>query len=150
MGCDIHLHVEIKINGQWAHYNHPDISRNYRLFNKLAGVRSYTDEITPISNPRGLPADCSATTRLDRSRWDSDGHSDSWISAAEIAELERWSRDDMGWVGALGRGWWMEDTFGYFFGNSYAGWTQYPDDYTNARLRELGVEDVRFVFWFDN
>ena len=40
MGCDIHLHAEIKVNGKWEHYAHPHIRRDYRLFAKMASVRN--------------------------------------------------------------------------------------------------------------
>ena len=39
MGCDIHAHFEIKVDGEWLHYSQANINRNYRLFEKMAGVR---------------------------------------------------------------------------------------------------------------
>ena len=51
MGCDIHLHVEVKIKGKWLHYNHPNIDRCYWLFTKMAGVR----EIEGVEACEGLP-----------------------------------------------------------------------------------------------
>ena len=40
MSCDIHLHVEVKVNGKWLHYDkvgmHPFF---YEMFAKMAGVR---------------------------------------------------------------------------------------------------------------
>lgn len=27
MGCDIHLHIEVKINGAWEHYATPRVDR---------------------------------------------------------------------------------------------------------------------------
>jgi len=66
MGCDIHAIFQAKRNGVWedisSDYNQ---DRHYQLFAVLAGVRNgtgfagslYGDQVTPISNPRGLPAD---------------------------------------------------------------------------------------------
>lgn len=39
MGCDIHLHQEVKINGEWHHYRLAEMPRNYEVFEKMAGVR---------------------------------------------------------------------------------------------------------------
>ncbi len=143
MGCDIHLHAEIKVNGKWEHYNHhTGIPRNYDMFAKMADVRNY-DDIQPIAADRGLPDDVSVVTNLDAESWHGDMHSASWFTADEIDEfftraterfrntVERW-RD------------YEAENFGYFFGNSYGGFNRYPED------RPEGVEDIRFVFWFDN
>ncbi len=35
--------------------------------------------------------------------------------------------------------------FGYFFGNDVDTYIKYPSD-----THRLGIEDVRFIFWFDN
>ncbi|MBE3039714.1 MAG: hypothetical protein IMZ62_13005 [Chloroflexi bacterium] len=147
MGCDIHLHIEVKVKGKWEHYSMSRPDRNYELFAKLANVRN-NDGIEPISKPRGLPDGISVLTALDAAHWGSDGHNYSYITAEEIAQLEDWANQDRQWKGNNGAGWWMEDYFGFFFGNTFAGWYKYPRD--NEQLRELGVEDVRFVFWFDN
>ena len=49
MGCDIHAHLEIKIDGKWLYYSPVNINRNYNVFAKTAGVRNYTGKIIPIS-----------------------------------------------------------------------------------------------------
>jgi len=41
MGCDIHWHSEVKVDGVWHHHSNPRISRDYWLFALLAGVRNY-------------------------------------------------------------------------------------------------------------
>lgn len=129
MGCDIHLHVEIKVGGKWLHYNAPDIDRNYRLFTKMAGVRARDNEINPIAQPRGLPPDASETTQWEAKRWELDGHSHSYLTSAELTELRNWG---------------LGDTFGYLCGSSLDGMMEYPTSYPPD------LEDVRFVFWFDN
>lgn len=135
MGCDIHLHVEIKLKGEWHHYQDLRPGRHYSVFGKMAGVRNQDEE--PIVAPKGLPADCTLVTRFDSDHWGRDGHTHSWFNREEIKKLSVWMtaqakdwREDLeGWAG------------GYLFGNDYAG-----------ELEDLpeGVEDVRFVFWFDN
>jgi hypothetical protein len=142
MGCDIHLHTEVKIGGQWHHYSAPEIDRDYTLFGKMAGVRGGGD---PIAPPRGLPADVSAVTALDATYWDADGHHHSWLGAAEIWELEEWLRKLMDGDPKRPDGWEMcREHWGYLFGNPFGSFHEFP------RERREGIEDVRFVFWFDN
>lgn len=131
MGCDIHMHIEVQIAGKWEHFSAPDIRRHYALFGKLAGVRN--QDIKPISEPRGLPEKPSAITWLDLRYWASDGHTYSWLTGAELEEVDRWMFKNHDTFGV----------FGYLFGN---GW----DLETNGGARELGIEDVRAIFWFDN
>lgn len=135
MGCDIHLHTEIKIDGQWHHYGHPHIQRSYPLFCKMAGVRGTSD---PISPPKGLPDDLSLITWLDANEWRHDAHSCSWLDWEEVAELCKWIELNTR-RGDKKR--WAEDWFGYCFGD---GWGDHRHD------REFKIEDIRFVFWFDN
>lgn len=150
MGCDIHLHIEIKINNEWHHYNHPQIGRNYDLFTKMASVRNYSDEIDPISKPKGFPEDTSFTTKFDYERWDSDAHSASWLGAKEIKELAEWWAEKYkneqfpkAWFETTGGG-----NFGYLFGNSYEHFLEYRGKEGGGYPSEL--RDVRFVFWFDS
>ena len=134
MGCDIHIHAEVKIGGKWHHYDQPDCDRHYALFEKMAGVRG--DVANAIAAPRGIPEDASFTTRFDRKRWGADGHSHSWISAEEIAQLAAWYGNEYPGMSAK----WDY----YLFGNYYSGFVKYHEE------RPEGVEDVRFIFWFDN
>ena len=139
MGCDLHLHTEIKINGKWECYGSPSVTRWYELFYKMAGVRGTGNEhIRPISPPKGLPEDCSTVTQFDAQHRGEDGHSHSWFSAEEIVELEEWwkERYEVSWEGP-------ETKWGWFFGNSWGDFIRYPEDTPE------GIEDVRFVFWFD-
>ena len=136
MGCDIHLHVEIMVKGEWLHYNHPHLGRDYALFGKMAGVRGWSE---PIAEPRGLPADATKTTRLDYQHYGTDAHTPSWLNMREIARLERWFTKENPDA-------YFEENWGYLFGNGFAGFltTDDPDAYPQE------LEDVRFVFWFDN
>ena len=140
MGCDIHMHIEVKYKGRWRHYSAPDVDRRYALFSKMADVRNVGD-IQPISQPKGLPDELDEITLLAYRLWDGDAHSESWLSSSELAELMVWwdaHKDQHG----------ISDPFGYVFGNEIDSIVKYPKDF--ERLRGLGLEDVRAVFWFDN
>ena len=135
MGCDIHLHAEVKIAGKWEHYAMPDCRRDYALFERMAGVRG--NVANAISAPRGIPKNATTVTKFDRKRWGSDGHSHSWLSAKEISGLREW--DDK-----RGGGWDSKEWDQWLFGSYYSSFVKYPDD------RPDGLQDVRFIFWFDN
>lgn len=82
MGCDIYALVEVRNRETWVDKNFYGVSsgwgenkdedryypvsvhdhRDYALFGLLADVRNY-DHMTPISEKRGLPNDCSKTVR---------------------------------------------------------------------------------------
>jgi hypothetical protein len=136
MGCDVHIHQEVKINGQWEHYRETRLPRDYAVFGKMAGVRGSE---TPIAEPRGIPEDATRMTRFCCEHDGEDGHTHSWLGAEEIVQLEDFIKERLG-----NDKWRLEmDGWGYLFGNCWGGFTKYPDE------RPQGVEDVRFVFWFD-
>jgi hypothetical protein len=136
MGCDIHGHLEIKTKNKWHHFNVPYIRRNYSLFGKLAGVRD--EQIKPICKPKGLPADISEVTRIDYSRMKEDAHTCSWLNASELREVIEWHKLQ------------FEDSFriynewGFICGNGWESFNEYRADYPEE------IQDIRFVFWFDN
>jgi len=139
VGCDIHLFVEIKIEGTWYAYNHPHIKRYYKLFAKMAGVRN-SGGIEPIAKPRGLPSDVSRVAKLvsDARGY---GHSHSWLSSNEVKNLKLWWKAQLpDWNADID----FDDIFDYLFDNSFDGFFKGSNDYPS------GLEDFRFVFWFDN
>ena len=90
MGCDIHLHTEVKIKGVWHHYSAPSIDRNYRLFEKMAGVRGAGQGICH----KGLPGDMTELTRYCAEvNWGSAGHTHGWLSAKQITQLVEWVKE---------------------------------------------------------
>lgn len=142
MGCDIHLHIEVKVNGKWEHYSHPHIQRNYGLFAFMAGVRqSDGNPLVPIAEPRGLPTDLSVITKIDYAHDEPDSHSESWLNRDEIRRVcEFMMERPIGpWAGE-----WEHTQLGYANGNAY--WTVGDDDEGHP----AEYEDIRFVFWFDN
>ena len=143
MGCDIHLHTEVKIKGKWHHYSHPNVNRNYRLFARMAGVRNEGNNIQPIAEPRGIPDDATELTNFDYEHWLLDLHSPSWLNAKEISELEYWAHKNCCHPESAWR--FASEFCGYLFGNTYSGFTEVPDHHPYTML-----EDIRFIFWFDN
>ena len=136
MGCDIHAHIEVKINGKWEHYSTPRIQRWYQLFAKIAGVRNNND-ITPISEPKGLPEDISEITKFESDYMGSDGHSHSWLNVKEIKEMLKYI-DELDPTNSF-----EHKELGYIGGNGVGDFEVgegYPKEY----------QDVRMVFWFDN
>lgn len=112
MGCDIHICTEAQqtIDGKkrWVNIDHfrhnryyneesPEEgerelelvpiynSRSYILFSILADVRNYSGNI-PISQPKGIPDDCSKVTRKEIDFWGVDGHSHSYLTLRELLE----------------------------------------------------------------
>lgn len=135
MGCDIHLHSEIKVKGKWEHYSVIKVDRDYMLFGLMAGVRNI--KVTPIAKPKGLPIDISVIADLDYKRMEGDAHSMSYLNRFEISQLERIiSEDNKEFLNPV--------NFGYLFGNGYGEYDKYREDYPKE------IEDIRFVFWFDN
>lgn len=134
MGCDVHMHVEAKIQGTWEHWCNPHVPRNYEMFARMAGVRGDSE---PIAKPRGLPGDATTATQWDNYRWGDDGHSHSWLSSQEAADLMRWVEEHSGGTEFYRRWDWVA-------GSDFMGFVDYPDD------RPGGMDDFRLVFWFDN
>lgn len=133
MGCDIHLHIEIKVDGIWEHWSAPSVGRNYLLFAIMAGVRNY-NEITPVAKPKGLPQDISKLTKMDYNQMAGDAHTASYLDHKEMAKVEAMYKNELP----------EEDFFSiehdilrcYLFGNSFT-----PNN---------KISEIRFVFWFDN
>ncbi len=144
MGCDIHLHIEVKVRGEWHHLSAPYVDRSYRLFGYMAGVRD--DSVEPVSLPKGFPPDATTLTKIDYERWERDAHSVSWLGVEEIGILRDRIQKDPDVGGNFS--WDLEHSIlhTYLFGNSLDGWYKYPEE----DYRKMGVEDVRLVFWFDN
>ena len=131
MGVDISLHIEIQINGRWEHYGQAPPFRDYALFSLMACGWS----CEPIVEPRGLPDDMNAVTRVAYDQ-EQTGYRASWLTSHEVAELVRRYTDQI----EVKKPFWSTDYFGYLF---------FSESWTEVELPE-GATDFRFVFWFDN
>ena len=134
MGTKITLHIEVKIEGVWHHLQNPRLPQRYLLFGKMAGVRD--DSVEPLAKPKGLPDDPTFLTVYDYEYDKADALAVSWLSSEEVHELCQWLAADK----RIGYESW--DLFGFIFGNSYDGFSDFPRD------NRPGLEDFRFVFWF--
>lgn len=63
--------------------------RNYYLFAVLADVRN-SNNIDPISEPKGIPDDASAGFLYKSEQWKNDAHSHSYFTLAELLDVD-WS-----------------------------------------------------------
>lgn len=172
MGCDIHIHVEIKSNNEWHHFegNHFTISdwekeytgndkgnapfdwRGYNMFGFLAGVRR---DFTPIKEPTyEIPKDASKDIKQKWEDWKEDGHSCSYLTARELFEFD-YNKD----IDTLTnkRRILFEKIHKNVFHmepETYYDILDGPDSMFFTHLKELtelgNLDDVRIVFWFDN
>jgi len=147
MGCDVHFHVEVMVAGKWEHYAAPSVDRWYKLFGLLARVRN--TDVAPIASPKGFPKDASMITKILYEYGGADAHTPSWLDHDEIIVLEdtlkeweeadpnaKWPTYDLE-AGILNT---------YLAGNGFTAHWRYDD----CRYLPEGIDDVRFVFWFDN
>lgn len=158
MGADIHIWLERKLpSGKWAMHDrfgyismeahritvepgkaymgdfayHNVGGRNYEFFAALAGVRGEGPE------PRGLPPDVSDYVQQESDGYGRDGHSHSWMSAAEFMPIYAEHHLDVKYaVDVVGGRTTWEKLFERLFGT-----------YLDA---PGGLDDYRFVFFFDN
>lgn len=143
MGCDIHVFVERKVNGEWESADTWDngdptyvpygdrfyAGRNYELFGMLSkGVRT---DFTNGLEAKGIPEDLSPEVSAAFNYWESDAH--SYVSPAELKQLASMTVIDPEFAAA--------NEGGYY----YKLFTE-----LHEKLIALGGEDQRMVFWFDN
>jgi hypothetical protein len=77
-------------NMHWSNYpNNFYNGRNYTLFAKLAGVRSWHGD-SAICPPKGIPDDASDAYIYITKQWEGDGHSHSYFTLKELLD-EDWS-----------------------------------------------------------
>lgn len=142
MGCDIHFHTEVKVNGKWEHYSHPNFPRSYYLFSLLANVRNDDEfRVTPFKEwGQIVPEDANIVTK--KSLECDDYHSLTVYNSDEIKAFYEYIKN----IILPHKGGRLVDSLvmnleheyiGYFDGN---GWNYRPD----------WVEDVRWIFAFDN
>lgn len=144
MGCDINLHVEIKISSklnEWIHYSHPRVSRSYTLFSILAGVRNEENNIDAIFKPRGIPEDISDVTRIDFNQTGDDQGSASYLSPDELLKcMDFFEELFPGQEYKKGS---VHESFGFLFGGNIWHFNKFKDDFPEELI------DARVVFWFE-
>lgn len=150
MGCSIHFHTEVKINGTWHHHAEARIQRNYPVFAKMANVRNAGNIIIPLSLPKGIPPDATDLTKFQYKAWEADAHSPSWLNPTEITELHRW-------IETFGQNEFWKDEFlpspKQWIDNNFPtfnGYHLHEELLNNEYYKNTGLEDVRYIFWFDN
>jgi len=100
--------------------------RNYYLFAILADVRN-DGSVEPISQPRGIPEDCSYPYKLLLDRWGMDAHSESYFTLEELLNVK-----------------WDEY-------NSHQGWLkEFMETIEKMKQVDPDPSNVRCVFFFDN
>ncbi len=143
--------LEDRSESAWQLYGEVDFSRDYELFEKMAGVRG--ERSAALAAPRGLPSDAGTMTRFQSDNWGGDGHSHSWLSSGEMQALDEWHKarprihssrnaDHEGNPRSLYTHPHAENL--YLFGNDIEAWWRWPKE------RPKHVLDIRLVFWFDN
>lgn len=139
MGTDIHMYLEMKHevdgsdDGEWmlamseeATYWH----RSGLTFAVLSGLNAEDFEVTPIAPARGLPVDvCAEVAR--RSARDTDGHTHTWLTLAEILAYP-----------------WPDSVPCHFLG--WAASLQSAVGVMRTKMCGWPTDEIRFVFWFDN
>jgi len=139
MGMDVRIHSEVKIAGKWHHHCEFRPEQNYEMFEKMAGPVGLKDDgIVPISQPKGLPDDVSELTALSYEYWKGSVFAASWFGPDEIVSLYEFLMLHF-------KNSYIHQNFPYYNGKGFDGFVLYREDWVDA-----GVEDVRFVFWFDN
>ena len=140
MGCDIHLHIEVKINNKWEHYSRPQIKRAYSLFGKMANVRNDNRHIDPLNFNKGIPEDITSLTFLELNDLNKDCyHNHAWLNQKEIEKLTEWYE----LYSSRNRVFFENDCIHcYLFGKSFYDYPREEDEYK--------IQDVRFIYWFDN
>lgn len=141
MGCDIHFVVEQRVGKKWvglfSKWPRPEGAlagwRDYAVFAALAGVRNYEDKVCP--EPRGVPEDASKLARVQINEWGCDGHSHSWMTLREFADVFVATRPEK-----FESEWQKKNPWDKLFGSCAVD----CDDESDAEKK------YRVVFWFDN
>lgn len=79
--------IERKAKYGWTNSGKPDLGRDYEMFSVLAGVRN-SYGLKPIAEPRGMAEDACSEFEAWHKQWDSDAHSASWVTLAEMKAFD--------------------------------------------------------------
>lgn len=157
MGCDIHCYIEYRYpkHDDWTSFGgRINPGRNYGLFAKLAGVRNY-DDVTPVAEPRGIPADMSDGTG--RSYWmyvteaPGDGHCTPEVAKQYVQYGAKYKDERENFVSNPdwhSHSWLTPDEYAVAIGDS--GEPEYDAILAAMRSFEENGFQARIVFWFDS
>jgi hypothetical protein len=155
MGCDIHFHSEIKYKDRWEHYGTGNFKRNYFMFYLMAGIRGEYPFKPFRTNDCDcdIPDDCSVTTRLSWNKWEPDAHSWQVYNKQDIHDFYKYFNSidlnirekHLGKLDAI----FLDNQVGYLFGD---GWdiVRFPFNSEDDHESFKDINDVRWIFWFDN
>jgi hypothetical protein len=135
MSLTMEMHVEIKIGGQWLHYQRASLEGDLSLFVKMTHYFGFRHELIVAEK---LPAtDKSETTEFCLQKDLNDTKRISWADKRELAAIEKWweqkyPSDPFGFTKKIG--WLFGSTYQNFAGN-------HPGDFPKE------LEDVRAIFW---
>lgn len=130
MGRDVHVHLEVKVEGKWRHYSTSDPDRVYWAFELLQADRAH---------PRGLPRDATFVTKFRTRLWGGDGHSHDYVTKDELDELARRFE-----LATKDHGSYYKTLDDWLRLHVFDSCVYMPEDWPP------GVQDVRLVYWFDN
>jgi hypothetical protein len=137
MGCDIHIHSEVKINGKWEHLSEIEMDRSYEVFGYMVAghSRSYKLDEKPLAKERGLPDDINILTKVLLNS--NAEHTFSWLNSKETEKLYQkyFEKEKLDlWIHNL-----QGIRFSYF---------DYDNGFLESNIDE--IEDFRIIFGFDN
>jgi len=133
MGCDIHPHMELKINGKWFYVGEVAHGRNYNLFGHLSGVRGDDDKYFDTEyDGVYLPRDVSNDVSKEYEGWEGDAHTLTIVTFnGLIGFIEEREAD-------------LLDGLQKRHSSPHA-WLKLM-----RKLIKFGVEDTRLIIWYDN
>ena len=111
-------------------------TRNYALFNLLAGVRA-DDDFKPVFEARGVPED--ASTEYASLAADDDGHSHSWLDLNEVEAAFSCAFDMT-----------QRKEAREYAENTRLFWRHVVELQMRPIAARVGPHNVRIVFYFDN
>jgi hypothetical protein len=166
-------------NDEEAYWSHSEVGgdRNYSLFRALAQVRCYRDTPKASFPEMGMPETASKEVTREERRWDGDGHTHSHLSLNQLKHLQFFAKGEMVTISgfkfredldelnesiASGNPNW--DLLHPYYENNpcdsrfKAFKIEVPVSYGYSAqlqeiidgLEEIGGDDQRIVFWFDN
>lgn len=141
MGCDIHVHVERRVNDVWEPVSGDfDPGRSYLLFGALAGVRNQT--FTCIADPRGIPEDSCGEIQAHWEQWSGDGHSASYYLVSELLEARELTQPVETYLDT-------KDFIAYKEDGNPENWygLYVPNGYEEISLEEMERRAEQVAFW---